>query len=251
MTEQKAPLILGLDSTSRSAAVAVCRGKEALFSRVLCAGNTHSETLLPMVEQALKALSLTVNDLDLFACAVGPGSFTGVRIGTATVKGLAFGRNRPCIGVSSLEALAENLRGRKGLICASLDARRGQVYGALFSSDGKTVTRLTPDMALEANLLCENALTYGREFFAVGDGAPVFQAAAGDRLTFLPCTAEEQEQNAVSVCRMALQKWQSGEKTDTDITLSPIYLRLPQAERERQERLTREKAQKRESADKA
>lgn len=244
MTEQKMPLILGLDSTSRSAAVAVCRGNETLFSRAVCAGNTHSETLLPMVEEALKSLSLTAGDIDLFACAAGPGSFTGVRIGVATVKGLAFGRNRPCVGVSSLESLAENLRGKTGLICASLDARRGQIYGALFSSDGTAVTRLTPDRALEAALLCEECLKYGKEVYTVGDGAPVFRAAADGRLSFPESTGEEQQQNAVSVCRVALRRFTAGKNTDTDITLTPIYLRVPQAERERRERLAREATQK-------
>ena len=125
-------LIIALDSTAVVASVALCRDDTPIAIFHVKNGNTHSETLLPMVESVLKCAGYTVDDVDLFACSVGPGSFTGVRIGVSTVKGLAFGKNKPCVAVSTLEALAENLVPQSGILCPVMNARRGQVYNALF-----------------------------------------------------------------------------------------------------------------------
>ena len=141
-------IVLAIDSTAVSGSVAVCRDEELLGEFTLNVGNTHSETLLPMVESVLKACGMTVSDVDVFACDEGPGSFTGVRIGASTIKGLAFNSGKPCIGVSTLEALAHNLVGFEGIACPVMNARRNQVYNALFTVNGKAVTRLCDDRAI-------------------------------------------------------------------------------------------------------
>ena len=123
--------ILALDSTAAVCSCAVCEDEKILSVFTVNSGNTHSETLLPMIEASLRMLSLEVCDIDLFAFSEGPGSFTGVRIGAATLKGLAFGRNKPCVGVSTLKALASNLSGMSGIVCPVMNARRNQVYLSL------------------------------------------------------------------------------------------------------------------------
>ena len=128
--------ILALDTSATVASIAVTEDLTPLAVYTLNNKNTHSETLLPMIESALKTLSLTAENIELFALSAGPGSFTGVRIGAATLKGIAFAKERPCIEVSTLEALANNLVIKKGLICPVMNARRSQVYTALFRSDG-------------------------------------------------------------------------------------------------------------------
>ena len=140
--------ILAVDSTATAASVAITENGELLAEYTVLNGNTHSETLLPMVESALRVFGLSVAEIDIFALSEGPGSFTGVRIGAATVKGLAFGTEKPCVGVSTLEALAYNLVGYRGLICPVMNARRSQVYTALFRSDGERLERLTEDSAM-------------------------------------------------------------------------------------------------------
>ena len=131
-------LIFALDSTAVVGSVALCRDEKPLASFTIKNGNTHSETLLPMVEAVLKSAGVTVADIDLFACSVGPGSFTGVRIGAATIKGLAFDKSKPCIGVSTLESLAYNgaiPADGKVILCPAMNARRAQVYNALFACE--------------------------------------------------------------------------------------------------------------------
>ena len=125
-------LILAIDSTATVGSVALLRDSTILCEYTVNAGNTHSITLLPMIEHMLKVADIKLSDIDLFAASVGPGSFTGVRIGTATIKGLAHPLSKPCVGVSTLEALAYNLKGLGGIICPCMNARRSQVYTALF-----------------------------------------------------------------------------------------------------------------------
>ena len=159
--------ILALDSTADVSSVAVCEGEKLLSEITINTGNTHSQTLLPSVEMALKLAELSVDDVDLFTCSVGPGSFTGVRIGVATVKGLAFGKDKPCVPVSTLDALAYNLRGYNGIICPVMNARRMQVYNALFRCENGILTRLCDDRAisiaeLEAELFGSAATDFVR-----------------------------------------------------------------------------------------
>lgn len=230
--------ILSLDTSAVVASVAVSEDLTPLAEYTLNNGNTHSETLLPMVESALDALSLKVSDVDLFALSAGPGSFTGVRIGAATVKGLAFGSEKPCVEVSTLEALAENLAFSEGLICPVMNARRSQVYTALFRSNGKELTRLMPDSALSIEELDAILSEYGESVSLVGDGYGITEKEiTKTALKFVP--EPLRLQSALSVARVAYRKYAAGEYGD-DKALSVNYLRPSQAERERAER---EKAQ--------
>ncbi|MBO5306061.1 MAG: tRNA (adenosine(37)-N6)-threonylcarbamoyltransferase complex dimerization subunit type 1 TsaB [Clostridia bacterium] len=228
-------LILALDSTAVAASVALCDGEKMLANYTVNLGNTHSETLLPMVEAVLKSAKITAADIDLFAASAGPGSFTGVRIGAATVKGLAFGKDKPCIGVSTLEALAYNLIGFDGIACPVMNARRAQVYNALFEVDGKgALCRLTPDRAIAISELEDELLSQSRTIYLSGDGYEITRDGFS-RLVTKDTPAILIPQNAYSVAMCALGQYEAGVRT-TDIELSPVYLRLSQAERKRAEK---------------
>ena len=232
-------LILALDSTAVVASVALCRDTTPIASFTVKNGNTHSETLLPMVEAVLKTAGYTVDDVDLFACSVGPGSFTGVRIGAATVKGLAFGKGKPCAEVSALEALAQNLVPHQGLLCPVMNARRGQLYNALFRFENGKLYRLCEDRAISALDLCKELSATGAPVYLSGDGVAEFKRLC-------PAFTSERvseyliDQNAVSVAKCAYNTYTAG-RVCTDGALKPVYLRLPQAERERLERQNEKK----------
>ena len=220
-------LILSLDSSAVAGSVALCDGERLLCEYTVNLGNTHSETILPMIESILKIAGYTTDDIDIFACSEGPGSFTGIRIGAATVKGLAFSLGKPVIGVSTLEALAYNLLGFDGIICPVMNARRGQVYNAVFDAG---LNRLTEDRAIAASELA--AELAGKRVYLCGDGTKVALAGGVDAIA-----APERllHQSAFSVAQCALKKYNEGVRT-TDTELSPVYLRLPQAERVRLEK---------------
>ena len=222
--------ILALDSSATVASVALCDGERLLAEYTVNNGNTHSETLLPMVEVVLANFSLTAKDIDLFAASVGPGSFTGVRIGAATLKGLAFASNKPCVGVSTLEALAYNLISHKGLICPVMNARRSQVYTALFRSDGRTLERLMPDSAISIAELDGRLFEYGEEIMLCGDGYAITKG--GLEKTPVGETPERLiHQSAYSVAAAAYLAYQKGLAV-SDGELKVNYLRPSQAERE-------------------
>ena len=223
-------LILALDSSAVAGSVALCDGDRLLCEYTVNLGNTHSETILPMVESILKLAGYTVDDIDIFACSEGPGSFTGIRIGAATIKGLAFSTDKPCIGVSTLEALAYNLLGFDGIICPVMNARRGQVYNAVFDSE---LNRLTEDRAIAASDLAAELEKHERVTLC-GDGVQV-ALAGGVRAVAAP--ERLRHQSGYSVAQCALKKHLRGE-APKDTELSPVYLRLPQAERVRLEKIS-------------
>ena len=225
--------ILALDSSAIVASVALMEDGKLLAEYTLNNGNTHSETLLPMVESVLKTYGISIEDIDLFASTSGPGSFTGVRIGTATVKGLAFGSNKPCAQVSTLEAIAENLLMTKGLICPVMNARRGQVYTSLFRSNGETLERLMPDSAISIEELDGILAEYGENVSFAGDGYSITVDALTK--TVANHTPERlRHQSAASVASVAYRMAKNG-KTVSDAELKVNYLRPSQAERERLE----------------
>ncbi len=228
---------LAFDSVARVASVAVVDGERALASYNIDNGLTQSELLMPMAEDMLRSLGLSFDDIELLTCTVGPGSFTGVRIGVALVKGIAFGRDIPCVGVSALEALAQNAVGLEGIILPCMDARRGQVYTAIFDGTACGIERLTEDMAISTAELCERLAEYSSSpIYLVGDGIEVARAAlldAGIRVMNTPRLLINE--NAYSCAVLAQRKYAAGEYLK-DTELSPTYLRLPQAERERLER---------------
>ena len=170
----------------------------------------------------------------MFAASVGPGSFTGVRIGAATIKGLAFDKETPCAGVSTLEALAYNLRDYNGLICPVMNARRQQVYTALFRSKDGILERLMPDSAIAIAELDQKLSAFEEPVRLCGDGYDITLPLLTH--TVIPTSERYRHQSAYSVAQVARRMKDFGELC-TDITLSPIYLRLSQAERERAERL--------------
>lgn len=227
-------IILALDSTATVATVAIRKNGETLGEYSVNAGNTHSVTLLPMAEQLLSACSLEIEDVDIFAASKGPGSFTGVRIGAAVLKGLAFKDSKPIVGVSTLEALAYNLRGMEGIICPCMNARRGQVYTALFRGDGKSTERLTEDMAISLGELSEKLMEYAEKVYFCGDGYLLTEEI---RHTETPESLRWQ--SAASVAAVAERMYE--ETTDKSVfcpdSFAPVYLRKPQAEREREEKL--------------
>ena len=230
--------ILAFDSTARAASVAVCEDEKCLALYTIDNGLTQSELLMPMAESILKCLHLSFDDIELVTASMGPGSFTGVRIGAALVKGIAFGRDIPCVSVSTIEALAENAMPLKSVIVPVMDARRGQVYTAIFKSDGKNATRMTKDDAISISSLAEMLKEYeGESIYLVGDGYAVASRglkSAGIELAETPPLLINE--NAYSIAQVALKKYRCGELVH-DVDIAPTYLRMPQAERERLERL--------------
>lgn len=231
--------ILALDSTAKTATVSICENERLISIYSVTAGLNHSETLLPMIENALKTAQMTVDEIDMFAISDGPGSFTGVRIGVSLLKGLAFGKQKICVGVSTVESLAYNLKDFDGIICPVMDARRDQVYNALFMAEGGSLTRLCPDRAIALNELeaeLKEITKDGKKVYLCGDGYDVTVKNIG--LFFADTPTLLREQNAYSVAQTALKKYESDTSADySDRNLTPTYLRVPQAERERLERM--------------
>ena len=233
-------IILAFDSTAKAASVAITDDEQLLALYNIDNGLTQSELLLPMAENMLKNLKLTFDDVELLACAVGPGSFTGVRIGVALVKGIAFGKNIPCVSVSTLDELAENLAGLEGIIVPVMDARRQQVYTATYRGRYGKLEKLTSDRAIAISELADELKEYSEPIYLVGDGYEVAKhglEAAGVKVQNTPKLLITE--NAYSVALVAKRKHESGEAT-TDLEIAPTYLRMPQAERERLERLAQE-----------
>lgn len=225
-------LILGVDSTAVTASVAIAEVKEGeLISHSLFTVKnkmTHSENLMPMIDHALQVYGAKASDLELLAVNAGPGSFTGVRIGVATVKGLAFPKSLPCAPVSTLDSLAQNLEGVPGTVCALMDARRNQFYYAIFENG----LRLTPDSCGSAEEIAEQLA--GKDVTLCGDGALVFASHAHG--IYAVANPVIREQNALSVALCGYRMYMEG-KAVSGKELRPVYLRVPQAERERLERL--------------
>ena len=238
--------ILSLDSTALTATVALCDNERLIGLYTLNSGSTQSETLLPMVESVMNLIGWQISDIDLFACSRGPGSFTGVRIGAATVKGLAFGSQKPCIGVSTLEALAYHIKDLNGandaILCPVMNARRGQVYNALFRVENGVMHRICEDRALAISALEQELSAYDMPIYLCGDGYDITKDGMSD-ISVADTPELLRYQNAYSVAMIALEAYRNGDRT-SDAELSPTYLRLPQAERERNERLACEAAQK-------
>ena len=229
--------ILAVDTAGKTAAVAVLRDDVLLYEAQCNNGLTHSETLLPMIDTALKAAGLTVDDLDVLGVTNGPGSFTGLRIGLAVVKGLALPRQIPCAGVSTMAALAYGLAG-EGTVIGAQDARRGQVYWGAF--DLASHDRLTPDAAEPVTALENFVQSCKKPLFFVGDGAQLCYNKFGAQPGVLSCPPSLQAPRALGICLAALRMQADGETCPPE-ALRPQYLRLSQAERERAERLAARK----------
>ena len=226
-------LTLAFESSAKAASVALVRDGDLISQYSQCSGLTHSRTLLPMAEDMLKNAELSLEKLDLFAVAQGPGSFTGIRIGVSTVKGLAWASDKPCVGVSTLEAMAWHGLSAGGYICPVMDARRSQVYNALFKIEGGRPVRLCADRAVALPLLAGELEKLNAPVFLVGDGAKLTASFLEEQgLPYVLAPENLRWQSAWGVAMAAMDK-----KPGDAHQLLPVYLRLSQAERERQERM--------------
>ena len=228
--------LLAFESSAKAAGVAVLDDGRLLAEYFQNSGQTHSRTLMQMAEDLLDNCDLTPRDIDACAVADGPGSFTGVRIGVAAAKGFAWGREIPCYGVSTLEAMARSAACLGGVICCCMDARRAQVYNAVFERCGETLVRLREDRAISLNDLCEDLQNIEKPIFLVGDGAELCYTTLLERLPQLTLLPEHlRQQSASGVALAAWEKIGRGESGNA-AALVPNYLRLSQAERARLEK---------------
>ena len=230
-------LILSFESSAKAASVALCRDGELVAEYTQCSALTHSRTLLPMAEDLLKNTEISLKDIDILACANGPGSFTGIRIGVATVKGLAWALEKPCIGVSTLEAMAWNGCAAGGVVCCVMDARRDQVYNAIFEIKDGIPVRLCEDRPISLEeLIREVGTITSQSVYLVGDGMGITSDAfLRESVPFRCAPGNLSMQTAWGVAKAA-----EGKEAGTADSLLPVYLRLSQAERERNERLAKE-----------
>ena len=229
--------ILAIDCSAKSVSVAIAENGKLVAEGFLNIKLTHSETLMPIMEQTLSNARLTLKDIDAFAVTAGPGSFTGIRIGISAVKGLAFPENKPVFAFSTLEATSLGLLGKSlftGIICCLMDARRNQFYNALFKLEKGELHRLTEDRTIEAEVLKTELIELNCPVMLMGDGAELFNALSNeDAFALAPETIRIQRAAGIAV------------KASSDNSLSPItpealqviYLRKSQAEREREEKL--------------
>ncbi len=228
-------LIFGTDTCCMAATAALLDESRLLGQIVINHKKTHSQKMMPQVEFLFDQTEINASEVDCFAAAIGPGSFTGVRIGVATVKAMAQAFNKPCVGVSTLHALANNVSVFSGIVCPILDARRGQVYNALFLG-GKDLERICEDRALEMKTLLEELKKRDENVIFCGDAIEVYRGEIlnelGDRAVF---AQPMQSMNlAASVAQIALDMAKKGETVSYN-QLKPEYIRLSQAERERLE----------------
>lgn len=224
--------ILSVECTASPVSAALAEDGKILGEYFLNQKTTHSQTLMPMIDSLLNVCNVAPNDIDAFAVTVGPGSFTGVRIGVSAVKGLAEPLDKPCIPVSVLEAMANNMEAIDCIVCAVMDARCNQFYNALFKVQYGKIERLCEDRAiLKEELINEvaNLENGSLPIFAVGDGADIFYESAKDSIENLKLAPEcLKYQRATGVYKAALEV----KETVLAEELLPTYLRLPQAERE-------------------
>ena len=232
--------LLAFESSAKAAGVAVLSDGQLLAEYFQNSGQTHSRTLMQMAEDMLRNCDLTPQDIDACAVADGPGSFTGVRIGAAAAKGFSWGRQIPCYGVSTLEAMARGAAFFDGVFCCCMDARREQVYNAVFENRGQSFVRLREDRAISLDDLCEDLQNIENPVFLVGDGAQLCYTTLLERLPRLRLLPEHlRQQRAAGVALAAWQAIARGESGDA-AALVPNYLRLSQAERARLEKLKTE-----------
>ncbi len=229
-------LILAFETTAKAGSVALLEDRKLLGESYQNTGLTHSQTLMVMAEDLLKQCGRTAADITGVAVAEGPGSFTGVRIGVAAAKGMSWGGQLPCWGVSTLEAMAETLGLWQGYVCPCMDARRSQVYNALFYADHGQLRRVAEDRAIALAELKEELKAREGPIFLVGDGAALAHRTLSPELPDLVLPPEHRMHQRASGVALAAAKQIAGGKKGDGNALTPNYLRLSQAERERLER---------------
>ena len=230
-------LLLAFETSAKAASVALFEDEKLLGESYQNTGLTHSQTLMVMAEDVLKTAGKKAAEVTAVAVAEGPGSFTGVRIGVAAAKGFAWGKELPCCGVSTLEAMVTGLGVYEGYVCPCMDARRNQVYNALFYVNQGKPERIAPDRAIALCDLAQELKTLDKPIFLVGDGSELCCKTLGAEIPGLILPPEhKRHQRAVGVGLLALGKLAAGENCD-GAALTPNYLRLSQAEREKLERM--------------
>lgn len=229
--------ILALDSSGIVASVAVAEDENLLAEYTVNYKKTHSQTLLPMLDEAAKMIELDLNTVDAIAVAAGPGSFTGLRIGSATAKGLGLALEKPLVSVPTLEALAYNLYDTQGLICPLMDARRNQVYTGIYRFSDHKLQVVENQMAVGIVEVLEELNQKGESVTFLGDGVPVFRdvIARTMKTSYSFAPAHVNKQRAGAVAALALEYAKQG-KLQSAREHSPEYLRVSQAERERAQR---------------
>ncbi len=229
-------LLLAFETSAKAGSVALMQEGKLLAESYQNSGLTHSQTLLSMAENMLNSCGFSAQDVTHVAVAAGPGSFTGVRIGVAAAKGFAWGGQLPCYGVSTLEAMAKNLAIADGIVVCAMDARRQQVYNAVFEANGGALTQLCPDRAISLEDLGAELENAEKPVYLVGDGSVLCYHTLKDRVKNLILPPEHRmHQRAAGIALAALEQIQKGIPGDA-ATLEPNYLRLSQAERERLEK---------------
>ena len=229
-------LILAFETTAKAGSVALLEDNKLLAESYQNTGLTHSQTLMVMAEDMLKAAGKSMADVTAVSVAEGPGSFTGVRIGVAAAKGLAWGGELPCYGVSTLESMALTLGAYQGYICPVMDARRSQVYNALFYVNSGVMERVSEDRAIALSDLTEELKSLKEPIFLVGDGSNLTYNTLKDSIPSLVLPPEHRmHQRASGVALAAAKKIAAGDPGDA-AAMVPNYLRLSQAERERMEK---------------
>ena len=228
--------ILALDSSGLVATVAIVEDEQTVAEYTVNYKKTHSQTLLPMLDEIVKMTEYDLNTIDAIAVAGGPGSFTGLRIGSATAKGLGLALDKPLIHVPTVDGMAYNLFGCKGLICPMMDARRNQVYTGIYRYENQFEI-VEEQMAISVEELIEKLNQYGEQVTFLGDGVPVYEnlLKEGLKIPYSFAPAHVNRQSAAAVGALGMQYYKEG-KIETAKEHQPDYLRLSQAERERAER---------------
>ena len=230
--------ILGIDTSALVATVALCEDEKPLAVYSQKCGLTHSQTMLPMIKNVLDNTDTSIDDIDMIAVSEGPGSFTGIRIGISTVKGLAFGKNKICIGVSTLEAMARTIAEfcQDAIICPVMDARRNQLYNAIFQFHSGKLVRLCEDRMIEAPTLAKELDAMDQPVCFIGDGYDIMTKMKLSYQRETPAACRWQNGYGVAMTALATYNASQDKSVFSDRLLRPEYLRLPQAERELKEK---------------
>lgn len=229
-------MILAIDSSSLVASVALIDETTIIAEYTINLKKTHSQTLLPMIDEIIRMTGIDKKEIEVIAVTNGPGSFTGLRIGAATAKGLAFVLSIPVVGVSTIEAMAYNYNHCNKLICPIMDARRNQVYTGIYECQNEALKVVLEPCAVSISELTGKIIRLDKEIIFIGDGIPVYQDYLDENLIMKHYFANNHlnRQKASSLGALAMQKYKNGQAENAD-TFSPQYMRLSQAERERLE----------------
>lgn len=231
--------ILGIDTSTMAASVAVIEDNQLVCEYTINTKKTHSQKLMPMIENMLKESDLNINDIDLIGICVGPGSFTGLRIGMATAKAIAHVNNIPIVGVTSLEMLAANMNLCDKKICSILDAQRNQVYTAKFEYIGNRLVQINDTDVLEIDKLINEISSSEDDYILIGEAVYKYEEKLKDIENISIPSPSHNVTKSSSLCSIALEKYNQGENIESCYTINPMYIRKSQAEVQYDEKMKR------------